>query len=251
VTVKPLNLPGRPPTVTVPSGAEFTRLSDLIARQRRELDRMQSGAAGRSVVDLARGMLMERLRCSPAEAQAQLAHLSAESGMSLAELAAQTPGRSRRSRGPYMIPAEQDRPDALKPRCPARTGSPGGGRRGGGARRRRGIAAAVLEEALAPTGAVAVAPWPPSPTAAGTAYQAGFSARDASRWRRIHPDMDTPCSESRTRAPSTAAYWAARTPRRGPAGWATGRRARAVRCPAGNRARRDGDLPARAAGGVP
>ena len=79
--------------MTVPSGEEFARLSDLIARQRRELDRMQSGAAARAVVDLARGMLMERLRCSPAEAQAQLAHLSAESGMSLAELAAQITGQ--------------------------------------------------------------------------------------------------------------------------------------------------------------
>jgi AmiR/NasT family two-component response regulator len=54
---------------------------------------MQSQAAARSVVDLARGMLMERLRCSPGEAQAQLAHLSAESGVSLDELAAQITGQ--------------------------------------------------------------------------------------------------------------------------------------------------------------
>ena len=118
MTVKPPNLPGRPPTVTVPSGAEFARLSDLIARQRRELDRMQSGAAGRSVVDLARGMLMERLRCSPAEAQAQLAHLSAESGTSLAELAAQITGHVT-AQPETADPGEQDGPGAAEAAMPS------------------------------------------------------------------------------------------------------------------------------------
>ena len=79
--------------MTAASGGEFARLSALIARQRRELDRAQADAAARSVADLARGMLMERLGCSPAEAQAQLEHLSAESGTRLTELAAQITGQ--------------------------------------------------------------------------------------------------------------------------------------------------------------
>ena len=78
--------------MTAPSGAEFARLSALIARQREQLRRLESGAAARSVIDLARGILMERLGCSPAEAQAQLEHLSAESGTSLDELAGQIAG---------------------------------------------------------------------------------------------------------------------------------------------------------------
>src|SRR5262249_2677583 len=46
--------------------------------------------AGRGgVVDLARGMLMEQLGCTPAEAQRQLVRLAAESGTSTTELAAQ------------------------------------------------------------------------------------------------------------------------------------------------------------------
>src|SRR5450759_4796579 len=81
-------------TATIASNGEFARLSALIARQRRELDRMQSAAAARSVADLARGMLMERLGCSAAEAQEQLAHLSAESGTSVPELAAQVAGQA-------------------------------------------------------------------------------------------------------------------------------------------------------------
>src|SRR5450755_59036 len=82
----------RPVTVTAASG-EFRRLSALITRQRRELDVMKSQAAARAVVDLARGVLMGRLDCSPAQAQAQLARLSQESRTSVPELAAQIAGQ--------------------------------------------------------------------------------------------------------------------------------------------------------------
>ncbi|MGH3408782.1 MAG: ANTAR domain-containing protein, partial [Streptosporangiaceae bacterium] len=78
--------------MTAASGAEFLRLSALIARQRRELDRLEAQAAARAVVDLARGVLMERLRCSAAQAQEQLMALSSESGTSILELAAQITG---------------------------------------------------------------------------------------------------------------------------------------------------------------
>jgi serine phosphatase RsbU (regulator of sigma subunit) len=79
--------------VTEPGGAEVTRLNELLTRQRQELDRMRSEAATRSLVDLARGMLMEQLGCSPAEAGRQLARLASESGDSVAELAAQNAHR--------------------------------------------------------------------------------------------------------------------------------------------------------------
>ena len=148
---------------------------------------MRSEAAARSVVDLARGMLMEQLGCSPAEAQAQLTHLSAESGSSVAELAAQITGQPG-ARGPSG-PGEPDGLDRPKPRCPAAPGRPGRGRRGDGARRRR-HRRGLLEEALAPAGAVAVALWLTEPDGGlELVGQAGFSAREASRWRRIHPDM--------------------------------------------------------------
>src|SRR5215467_3499384 len=88
---RPLTGPGarRLVIVTERSGADVARLTALVARQRRELDRLRSRAAGRSVVDLARGMLMEQLGCTPAEAQRQLARLASESGISATELAAQ------------------------------------------------------------------------------------------------------------------------------------------------------------------
>jgi len=191
--------------VTAASSNDFAAISELIARQRRELDAMRSEAAARSVVDLARGILMERLGCSAAEAQAQLAHLSAESGTSMPELAAQVAGQAvthagQISRAGQLAGQAQltgDRPllGQLPPAGPAEPGmhrvalaeaametSPDGA----------SIASALLDEALAATGAVAVALWLTEPDGGLVlAGQAGFGPRDASRWRRIHPEMDS------------------------------------------------------------
>ena len=181
--------------MTAPSGADFTRLSALIARQRRELDGLQSAAAARSVVDLARGMLMERLGCSPVEAQEQLEHVSAESGTSLAELAAQITGQ------PSPAPASNGHPAPAGPAAPDPAvndtpEAPGGGLAAAAmetAADGTAIATALLEEALAASGVAAVAVWLAEPDGGlALAGQAGFAARDTSRWRRIHPDLHTP-----------------------------------------------------------
>src|ERR1022692_2141827 len=166
--------------VTAASSSDFATLSGLIARQRRELDRMQSEAASRSVVDLARGMLMERLFCSAAEAQAPLAHLSAESGTSVPELATQITSAAQIT-GPLPQPgtAEPGMHRVALAGAAMETSCDGAG-----------IASALLEEALAPAGAVAVALWLTEPDGGLVlAGEAGFGARDASRWRRIHPEM--------------------------------------------------------------
>jgi serine phosphatase RsbU (regulator of sigma subunit)/PAS domain-containing protein len=171
---------GRPPTVTSASGGEFLRLNALIARQRRELDALESRAAARSVVDMARGVLMERLGCSPVEAQEQLAALSRESGTSVTELAAQITGQLQRGTVPMLAPPGPVEPSVVLAGAAAVLAPDGGG-----------IAAAVLAEALAPAGAAAVALWLAEPDGGlELAGEAGFGAREASRWRRIHPDMD-------------------------------------------------------------
>ncbi|MGH3234995.1 MAG: ANTAR domain-containing protein, partial [Streptosporangiaceae bacterium] len=53
------------------------RLVAVIDHQRRELDRIRAVAAGQSVIAMARGVLMERLGLSAAEAATQLARLAA------------------------------------------------------------------------------------------------------------------------------------------------------------------------------
>jgi serine phosphatase RsbU (regulator of sigma subunit) len=189
--------------VTAASGGEFLRLSALIARQRRELDQLKSEAAARSVVDLARGALMERLGCSAAQAQEQLARLAHESSTSVTELAAQIAGQLTADAAAEFPP-----PGAAVPAAPgvalasaAAELADDGGR----------VAAAVLAEALAPAGAAAVALWLAEPDGGlELAGEAGFGTREASRWRRIHPDMDSVARRVASGAP--ALWWPAGRP---------------------------------------
>jgi serine phosphatase RsbU (regulator of sigma subunit)/PAS domain-containing protein len=160
--------------VTEPSGTDVARLAAVIARQRQELDRARSEAATRSVIDLARGMLMEQLHCPPAEAAGQLSRLAVQAGESEADLAA----RITRQASPE--PAEDPGLPPLSVTWAAVDAALDG----------TAVAAALLDEALSPVGAAAVALWLVEPDGGlELAGQAGFGEREASRWRRIHPDM--------------------------------------------------------------
>jgi PAS domain-containing protein len=160
--------------VTGPSGADIARLNALVARQRRELDKLRSAAAARSVVDLARGMLMEQLGCTPAEAQRQLARLAAESGVTTTELAAQITHQD-----PPGEPADPGTPSVSLARAAIETAASG-----------NAVASALLGEALGGLGAVAVAIWLTEPDGGlKLVGEAGFGSHEASRWRRLHPDM--------------------------------------------------------------
>jgi serine phosphatase RsbU (regulator of sigma subunit) len=198
-------------------GSDVARLTAVIARQRRELDELRSRAAARAVVDLARGMLMEQLGCSPSEAREQLAHLSAEARTSITELAAQITGQPAAPDPPGQpAPQPREHPVSLAAEAAAAaSGAPG-------------IAAAILEEALAPVGSVAVALWVMEPDGwLELAGQAGFSPRDASRWRRIHPDMHGPVP--RAARDGVESWWPAGNPVGGDTpligGWPGGARA--------------------------
>jgi len=166
--------------VTDPSGTDVARLEALVARQRRELDRMRSQAATRSVVDLATGVLMEQLHCSPAQARRQLARLARESDDTVAELAAQITGK--------LPPDETD--DPADPADPGTRGLIRAWAAAEAAPDGTAVAAALLDEVLAGAGAVAVALWLLEPDGGlELVGQAGFGTREASRWHRIHPDM--------------------------------------------------------------
>ncbi len=67
---------------------DMLRLVAVIDHQRRELDRIRAAAAEQSVVAMARGVLMERLGLTSAEAASQLAGLATATGVPLAEMAA-------------------------------------------------------------------------------------------------------------------------------------------------------------------
>ncbi len=165
--------------MTEPSGPEVARLEALIARQQRELDVARSEAAARSVIDVATGILMEQLHCSPAQARRQLDSLAAESSGTAADLAAQIVGRQP----PDGAAAAPD-PAAgrLSLAWAAAEAAPDG----------TAVAAALFDEVLGPAGAAAVALWLIEPDGGlELAGQAGFGEREAGRWRRIHPDMSS------------------------------------------------------------
>ncbi len=152
----------------------MVRLNALVERQRRELDKLRSAAAARSVVDLARGMLMEQLGCTPAEAERQLVRLAAESGIATTELAAQITHQD-----PPGEPPEAGMPQVSLARAAIETAASG-----------NAVASALLGEALGGLGAVAVAIWLTEPDGGlELVGEAGFGSHEASRWRRLHPDM--------------------------------------------------------------
>jgi serine phosphatase RsbU (regulator of sigma subunit) len=208
-------------TVTAVSSADVSRLTALIARQRRELDRMRAQAAARSVVDAAQGMLMERLGCSAAEAAEQLARLARQAGTSLVELAAEVTG-------------QQPEPEPEAELEPSGGGGPGWSRLSLASAALHtaadgdGIAAAALEQALAPAGACAVALWLVGPDGSlELAGQAGLGEREAGRWRHIPRAMD--CLAQRVARDGADLFWSAGQPQRDGVpllgGWPGGARA--------------------------
>jgi serine phosphatase RsbU (regulator of sigma subunit) len=163
-------------SVKASDSAERAKLTDLVGWQRRELDRMRSEAAARSVTDVATGMLMERFSCSAAEARQQLDRLSSESGINTADLAAEITGQ-------HLLTAFESAPRMISPARAAAEAAPDGAH----------LAAALLEEALSAEGAAWVAIWLMEPDGGlELAGEAGLGPREASRWRRIPPEMAFP-----------------------------------------------------------
>src|SRR5262249_52795625 len=188
--------------VNSPRDTEVARLNALIARQRRELDLLSAQIRSRAVVDLARGMLMEQLGCSPADAQRQLAKLAAESRTSATELAAQITHRQAPDALPEYGLHRLSRAGAAIEAAPDGTA----------------VVAAMLEEVLGPAGATAVALWLTEPDGGlGAAGQARLGEREARRWGRRHPARRVPQHQA---APGGAADRGPARPR------ARGRRAR-------------------------
>jgi serine phosphatase RsbU (regulator of sigma subunit)/PAS domain-containing protein len=119
---------------------------------------------------------MEQLGCSPDEARRQLERLAGQAGIGPSELAAQitrqapvaaaaAPGWHKFS---FARAAVEGAPDA------------------------NAVARAIHEEVLADLGATAVALWRAEPDGGMQLIgQSGLGLSEASRWRRIHPDMRT------------------------------------------------------------
>jgi PAS domain-containing protein len=161
--------------VRAPDLDELSRLAALAASQRAELDRLRSETAVRAVTERAIGVLMERLGCPAEEARQQLARLAGlarEEGTSPADIAADIAGEALE-----VPPAARRRTVRAAVSAAAAPDVPR-------------LAEALLAEALLAEGAHAVAVWLLSPDGGlELAGEAGFGAREATRWRRVPPDM--------------------------------------------------------------
>ncbi len=183
------------------------RLVAVIDHQRRELDRIRAAAAEQSVVAMARGMLMERLGLSSAEAASQLAGLAAATGVPLAEMAAAvlSPDASREVTSDGHQPESGD---------PATAGQPGFGSVWAEAAAELAADGAELAGTVAgqvPLGAAVVVLWLlEADGALALLGAAGLSSGETSRWRHIPPQLD--CLPQRIARGAADLWWSAGRP---------------------------------------
>ncbi|MGW2823161.1 SpoIIE family protein phosphatase [Streptomyces sp. NPDC001443] len=169
------------------------RLAATVERLRREAQEAQSAADGRALVEMAKGILVGRLGCGPAEAARQLAKLAEQSGGTMLGLAVDVINQAARDRvsdvaqhflrkavaEPASDSGASVRLRTAESRVLAATDS-------------QAVAAALLENALSPLGAHGVAIWVAGPDSSLTLVgQAGFTQEDAARWRYVPPEVAT------------------------------------------------------------
>jgi serine phosphatase RsbU (regulator of sigma subunit)/PAS domain-containing protein len=170
------------------------RLAATVERLREQVHQAQTAASGNALIELARGILVERLGCGPVQAARQL-HLLAESaGISRLELAADIVNRAAGDRlseaavefvTEVRTPADHAVPEEVVRLRTAESGVLA-------ATDTQAVAQALLEHALAPIGACAVAVWTAaSDGSLSLAGTAGFSAAEAARWHYVPPTVAT------------------------------------------------------------
>ncbi|MET8893359.1 SpoIIE family protein phosphatase [Streptomyces albogriseolus] len=170
------------------------RLAATVDRLSREVRAAQAEAEGRALIELAKGILVERLGCGPAQAARQLAELTEQAGTTQLEFAVEVINQAARDRMSEVThaflaatraagEAEAD-PAAVRLRA-AESGALA-------ADDTQAVAASLLEQALRPLGAVAVAIWAAGADGSLTlAGSAGFSPAEAARWCYVPPDVAT------------------------------------------------------------
>ncbi|MFI9362263.1 SpoIIE family protein phosphatase [Kitasatospora sp. NPDC053057] len=168
------------------------RLASTVERLRQELDQAQADSAGRAVIELAAGVLVERLRCGPTEAVRQLEGLSEQAGVTTLALAADLVNQVAADRISALA-REFVAGAAVRPAAPVavrlrsiEADTLAGGDAATAAR-------SILEHALRPLGVAAVAVWAAHPDLSlSLAGSAGFQQEEARRWRHVPPGVPTP-----------------------------------------------------------
>ncbi|MEU9658929.1 SpoIIE family protein phosphatase [Streptomyces chartreusis] len=171
------------------------RLAATVERLRREVRAAQTEADGRALIELAKGILVERLGCGPTQAARQLAELTEQAGMSPLEFAVEVIDQASGDRLSEVTAGFLEHTaggaDSLRNTSYAlmlRAAESGAL----AARDAQAVADSLMEHALRPLGAEAVAIWSlggdGSLTLAGSA---GFTVAEAGRWRYVPPGVAT------------------------------------------------------------
>ena len=161
---------------------DLPRLAAVIERLRDELTVVRAEADVAAVIAMARGVLMERQHCSAAEAARQLTDMTAAAGLPPHEMAAAVLRQE-----PPGLPPEPGQAHRLEPHDPIAVAAAERARDG-----------AELVDALSGQlrdrlGAAAVAVWLlESDGSLEMLGQAGLGGTDASRWRRLPAQFDSP-----------------------------------------------------------
>ena len=183
---------------TVVQVSPVGRLAATVERLRREVRAAQAEADGRALVELAKGILVERLGCGPAQAARQLAELTEQAGVTPLEFAVEVINQASRDRLSEVT-------NAFLAATTGRGGTSGAPEQGSSAVGLRSAESAalaahdaqaaadsLLEHALTPLGAVAVGIWALGADGSLTlAGSAGFSPAEVDRWRQVPPGVAT------------------------------------------------------------
>ncbi|MBR7835767.1 SpoIIE family protein phosphatase [Actinospica durhamensis] len=176
-------------------GGTVGRLAVTVERLRDEVREAHAAADGRALVEVAKGILIERLGCSPATAARQLAELAAQSGVSALELAVDIINQAARDRVAEIAadfvrrthdagPEPGDEQPALRLRSAESAAMAAGDT--------QAVAESLLRHALVPLGAAAVAVWTVDRDGSlALSGHAGFGSGEAERWRHVPPGVTT------------------------------------------------------------
>ncbi|MFI9012313.1 SpoIIE family protein phosphatase [Actinosynnema sp. NPDC053489] len=190
-----------------PAGAEardprsgYGRLAATVDRLRAQVREAQLAADGRALIELAKGVLVERLGCGPADAARQLALLAEQAGQTQLELAVEVVNQAARDRLTEVVEevlsqatGEDAAAVASSTALRLRTAESGALAAG----ETQTVAESLLAHALVPLGAAAVAIWSAGTDSSLTlAGYAGLSPEEARRWRYVPPGLVTPARQA-------------------------------------------------------
>ncbi|WP_083880578.1 SpoIIE family protein phosphatase [Nocardia araoensis] len=181
-----------------PVGPAVHRLAATVERLRAQIQQAQATADGRALIEMAKGVLVERLHCGPAQAARQLDALAERAGITPLELAAELVDESAQDKvsavvGQFLLRAAAPG----EPSAAVRLRTAESGLLAAGDTQR--VAESVLEHALTPLGATAVAIWSAGADASLTlAGFAGIGPHEAERWRYVPPGVATPARRALT-----------------------------------------------------